>query len=399
MPYIKFSKSLLNSCVNFAIWALLLFALPTHITLAATPSCQPWADWQSFKTNFMNDGGRIVDIDTPRKHTVSEAQAYGLFFALVANDRQAFEKILRWTENNLAAGDLTSRLPAWQWGLRDDGDWGVVDDNPAADADLWIAYALGEAGRLWNDRRYVALANLLANRIWREETVDIPGLGRTLLPAPKGFNPEKGTWRLNPSYVPIQLLRRFKALYPQVSWTSVVDSSLRVLVDSAPKGFSPDWVSYKVPTGFLPDTKTRAEGSYDSIRVYLWVGMLSPAEPLRQPLLKALRPMAETIISQGLPPEKINVTTGEFTQGGPVGFSAAVIPFLDAIGEPAASLEQRQRIEARPLSERPLAYYENALALFAMGWKDAYYRFEADGLLVPRWKEQACPIPASQSSR
>ena len=109
--------------------------------------------------------------------------------------------------------------------------------------------------------------------------------------------------------------------------------------------------------------------------------------------------MAETIISQGLPPEKINVTTGEFTQGGPVGFSAAVIPFLDAIGEPAASLEQRQRIEARPLSERPLAYYENALALFAMGWKDAYYRFEADGLLVPRWKEQACPIPASQSSR
>jgi endo-1,4-beta-D-glucanase Y len=275
----------------------------------------------------------------------------------------------------------------------------VVDDNPAADADLWIAYALGEAGRLWNDRRYVALANLLANRIWREETVDIPGLGRTLLPAPKGFNPEKGTWRLNPSYVPIQLLRRFKALYPQVSWTSVVDSSLRVLVDSAPKGFSPDWVSYKVPTGFLPDTKTRAEGSYDSIRVYLWIGMLSPADPLRQPLLKALRPMAETIISQGLPPEKINVTTGEFTQGGPVGFSAAVIPFLDAIGEPAASLEQRQRIEAHPLSERPLAYYENALALFAMGWKDAYYRFEADGLLVPRWKEQACPIPASQSSR
>ena len=239
----------------------------------------------------------------------------------------------------------------------------------------------------------------MANRIWREETVDIPGLGRTVLPAPKGFNPEKGTWRLNPSYVPIQLLRRFKALYPQVSWTSVVDSSFRVLVDSAPKGFSPDWVSYKVPTGFLPDTKTRAEGSYDSIRVYLWVGMLSPAEPLRQPLLKALRPMAETIISQGLPPEKINVTTGEFTQGGPVGFSAAVIPFLDAIGEPAASLEQRQRIEARPLSERPLAYYENALALFAMGWKDAYYRFEADGLLVPRWKEKACPIPASQSSR
>jgi endoglucanase len=399
MLYSKHSRNPFRRCINHVIGAALIFALSTHVTMAAPPSCQPWSGWQTFKTRFMNDGGRIVDIGTPRKHTVSEAQAYALFFSLVANDRQAFEKILQWTENNLAAGDLTAHLPAWHWGLKDDGDWGVLDDNPASDADLWIAYALGEAGRLWNDRRYVALANLLANRIWREETVDIPGLGRTLLPAPKGFNPENGSWRLNPSYAPIQLLRRLKVLYPQVPWTGVVDSSFRMLIDSAPKGFSPDWVSYKVPTGFLPDTKTRAEGSYDSIRVYLWAGMLSPADPLRQTLLNTLRPMAETIISKGVPPEKINVTTGEFTQGGPVGFSAAVIPFLDAIGEAAASQEQRQRLEARPLAERPLAYYENALTLFAMGWKDALYRFEADGSLVPRWKEKTCPIPASPSLR
>ena len=399
MRYLMFSRKLFSSCVHYAVGTALLLTMVSNPTWAVPSSCRPWAGWQSFKNRFMNEGGRIVDIGTARKHTVSEAQAYALFFALVANDRQAFEKVLQWTENNLAEGDLTSHLPAWQWGLRDNGEWGVIDTNSASDADLWIAYALGEAGRLWNNRRYIALANLLANRIWREETVEIPGLGRTLLPAPKGFNPEKGTWRLNPSYVPIQLLRRLKALYPQSSWASVVDSSFRLLVESAPRGFSPDWVTFKAQTGFLPDTETRAEGSYDSIRVYLWVGMLSPADPLRPPLLNAFRPMADAIINQGIPPEKINVTTGEFTRTGPVGFSAAVIPFLDAIGEPAASLEQSQRLAARPLSEHPPTYYENALTLFAMGWKEAYYRFEADGSLLPRWKENACSIPANQSSR
>lgn len=399
MRYFIFPRGLLKPCADLALRTVLLFALATPAAFAAAPPCPPWAGWQAFKTTFMNEGGRIVDIDTPRKHTVSEGQAYALFFALVANDRPAFEKILRWTEDNLAAGDLTSRLPAWHWGRRDDGSWGVLDDNPASDADLWIAYALGEAGRLWNDRRYVALASLLANRIWREETADIPGLGRTLLPAPKGFTLDQATWRLNPSYAPLQLLRRFSTLYPQAAWSSVVDSSFRLLVDSAPKGFSPDWAIYQQQSGFLPDPETRAEGAYDSIRVYLWAGTLSPADPLRPPLLKAFRPMAETIISQGVPPEKINVTTGQFSQSGPPGFSAAVIPFLDALGETAASQEQGQRLAARPLAERPLAYYENALALFALGWKDGHYRFEADGALLPRWKDKACSSPANRSSR
>ena len=39
-----------------------------------------------------------------------------MFFALVANDRARFDKLLSWTEANLAGGDLTQRLPAWSWG-------------------------------------------------------------------------------------------------------------------------------------------------------------------------------------------------------------------------------------------------------------------------------------------
>ena len=54
-------------------------------------------------------------------------------------------------------------------------------------------------------------------------------------------------------------------------------SSLRLTVDTAPKGISPDWVIYDTKWGFLRDTdKDKAMGAYNAIRVYLWAGMLHP---------------------------------------------------------------------------------------------------------------------------
>ena len=52
---------------------------------------------------------------------------------------------------------------------------------------------------------------LLLQRIGREEVADIPGPGLMLLPGKVGFVAED-RWRLNPSYLPPQLLARFAAL-------------------------------------------------------------------------------------------------------------------------------------------------------------------------------------------
>jgi len=74
---------------------------PTDTT-AKTPSPAAantpiWPAWESFRTQFMNEGGRILSGAEGTGQTYSEAQAYALFFALVANDRASFEKILAWT--------------------------------------------------------------------------------------------------------------------------------------------------------------------------------------------------------------------------------------------------------------------------------------------------------------
>lgn len=354
----------------------------------ASPGAQvsSWNAWEVFKKQFMSEGGRIFSGAEGTGQTYSEAQAYALFFALVANDRPAFETLLTWTENNLCEGDMTAHLPAWLWGKRADGTWGVVDSNPASDADVWIAYALGEAGRLWNERRYRALSTLLAARILREETAELPGLGRSLLPAPKGFTPGDNRWRLNPSYMPLQVMQWLARTQPQPEWRALADSSRDIILGASPQGFSPDWTLYDVQQGFLQDTEgaEKGQGGYNAIRVYLWAGMMHPDAPDRQRLLDALAPMARFVRRHGYPPESIDILSGQHSGAAPSGFSAALLPFLKAAKEDTALQEQRLRIDARPIQAQ--AYYEQVLSLFGLGWDENSYQFTATGQLQLRWQ-------------
>jgi endoglucanase len=393
-------KASIFLCRGCQILAALYFCLGAAQAVTVEPTCQTdWPAWQSFKSGLLNEGGRVVDGSTPRKQTVSEGQAYALFFALVANDRKTFDKILEWTEKNLAKGDLTSHLPAWLWGRRDDGSWGVLDNNSASDADLWIVYALGEAGRLWGERRFVALSSLLASRILREETADLPGLGPTLLPAPRGFQTGKNTWRLNPSYLPMQLMDWLSSRSPDPTWQRISESSQRILLESAPQGFSPDWTVYEDSKGFRIDSAgaEKGAGGYNAIRVYLWAGMLAPDAPAQPRLLAAFAPMASFIARHGYPPETVNIITGEANGPGPSGFSAALLPFLAARGDSATLQGQRDRLMARP--PRPDAYYEQVLSLFAHGWMEGRYHFTKNGTLLPSWQKSCSSASSRLPSR
>ncbi|MGU7775410.1 cellulose synthase complex periplasmic endoglucanase BcsZ [Burkholderia sp. MR1-5-21] len=350
-----------------------------------------WPRWDAFKRDFVSADGRVIDVGSADVRTVSEGQAYGLFFALVANDRPAFDRMLAWTENNLAQGDLSAHLPAWLWGRAADGAWRVLDANAASDADLWIAYALVEAGRLWRERSYTARGALLAKRVLDDETAMVPGLGVTLLPGPVGFRLANDLWRVNPSYAPPQVIRGLGARLPDDRrWAALAASTGRVLLDTAPKGFSPDWALYRAGAGFAPDPSTHAESAYNAIRVYLWAGMLDPADPLAAPLLARFAPFADHIAAHGAPPEKVDTTTGVAgPNDGNGGFSAAVVPFLDARGQHALADAQAARVETLA-RQSPPGYYTSVLTLFGLGWRDGRYRFAADGTLGVHWREQPC---------
>ncbi|MBV8260152.1 MAG: cellulase [Paraburkholderia sp.] len=350
--------------------------------------CSDWNAYRTFVSRFVTADGRVVDYSTPTQQTTSEGQSYAMFFALVANDRPTFDRLLGWTRRNLAAGQFDPdnlRLPSWQWGKRPDGTWAVIDPNSASDSDLWIAYDLLQAGRLWNAPAYTALGKALAVQIARREVSDLAGLGPMLLPGPQGFV-EGGVTRLNPGYLPLPVLRALAHEQHDGPWSAIAQSALKLVTATAPHGFAPDWAAWRLGQ-FVVDPKAGDVGSYDAIRVYLWAGLAAPADPLAKPWLNAVRGMSERVAQAGVPPEKVAATTGIGTGEGPLSYWGALAPYFAALGETKSLALARSHLEALAdgMPGREPVYYDRVLGLFGTGAIEGRYHFDADGQLVPSW--------------
>ena len=347
---------------------------------------ESWTDWEQFKQVYISPQGRVIDGSSPQMITTSEGQSYALLCALIANDKPTFDRVLNWTETNLANGDLTAQLPAWLWGKeKDSPSYHVLDAHSAADSDLWIAYALAEAGRLWKDYRYKSLSYFLAERILHEESVNIPNYGWIILPGKVGFQLNTSTWRLNPSYLPLQIFRRFNVLYPKSPWQAVAQNSFKFLTQSSQKGFSPEWAMITDNNRILADEKESKVGGYNAIRVYLWLGMMSNEDEFKAPLMNTFAPMLKAIQTDGFVAEQFDLKTNTQIGYKPLGFSAAVLPFLASANDTIRINEFVEKINARKLSNSPDSYYDSVLILIGKGWQEKRYGFEKDGALTTQW--------------
>jgi endoglucanase len=361
---------------------------------AAGTCADRWPLWDAYVARFVSSDGRVIDASAGGIST-SEGQSYALFFSLVADDRALFRRLLRWTRDNLAGGQLDARLPAYKWGRRDDGSWGVLDDNSAADSDLWIGYTLLEAGRLWADGELTRTGLAVLDNVVASEVARLPGLGAMLLPAPRGFVQGR-SWRLNPSYLPLQLLEGLKSEGVPGPWREIRANTVRMIRARAIHGFVDDWVGYEPRAGFLTDPVRGAVGSYDAIRVYLWHALLDPRD--RAVARLGLDGAYDYWRARGRVPEQID-TRRPSTKAppGPVGFLAVLLPRVARDGDPGALARLMREIErARDgqLYGRPPTYYDQNLILFSQGFIERRYRFDVDGRVVPAWSEACAPTGA-----
>ncbi|MGB8260800.1 MAG: cellulose synthase complex periplasmic endoglucanase BcsZ [Terracidiphilus sp.] len=373
---------------------LLIMAL---LTLTVSGGCRqgPWTLWNAYAARFIDAQGRVIDPQGGDR-TTSEGQAYALFFALADNDRARFDQVLAWTQANLAAGDLSTHLPAWLWGKDKDGAWKTLDPNPASDADLWLAYTLVEGGRLWKNPAYTNIGRKMMAMIAIAEVDNLPGFGPMLIPGPVGFR-RPHSWTLNPSYVPVFLLERMAVIDPAGPWQQVALNTPKLLRQSAVHGFALDWVEYVPGDGFYPARSLRSKddpppmGSYDAIRVYLWAGMADPAGKMRGELIDAVPAMGVYLANHDAPPEKVSDQGIPMEQDGPVGFSAAVLPYLraNANTEKTSSRQiirlSKERDVSSGLYGKNPTYYDQNLVLFATGFFDGRFRFGPGGELKVEW--------------
>ena len=313
--------------------------------LASPPNAQaaaPLLDltWRGYLDQMVQGDGRVIDRKAGHI-TTSEGQAYALLRAVWVNDRPSFDRLLRWTRDNLQGNDPTA-LPAWKWAQREDGSWGVVDPNSATDADLWMAYALVLAAETWGERAYRDQARALLQHIWDAETRQL-GDRRVVLPGPwaQGQDPVS----VNPSYWLPFAYRAFASVDPAHDWLGLVDSTYQLLLElRGERGLTPDWAWLDATTGrpVAPpdpsDTRSQISG-YEAFRLTWTLAAEARwyADPRALAELSHQSWTADRLDSEGVLPGVIPLSGGTLGGDPYLGRYGALLPALDLMRPGAAT--------------------------------------------------------------
>lgn len=258
-----------------------LAALAAGPANAAAPAAFR-AEWFQFQTRFLLPEGRIADTGNAGV-SHSEGQGWGLLFALHADDRPGFERMLGWTRRVLRRpGD---NLHAWRF--KPDAPLPVDDPNNATDGDVCIAWALLEAGARWDMPEYSELGTAIARDILRL-LVRRVGSYSVLLPGAWGFEPAEGAV-LNPSYYVFPAFPALARAVPDPAWVRVAADGLVLLRNCrfGRWGLPPDWVTLGRADGSLTlPGNWPPRFSYDAVRVPLYLAL---AGLWNEPALEAAR--------------------------------------------------------------------------------------------------------------
>lgn len=239
--------------------------------------------YESYKRNFMTDDGRIIDYDK-NNITTSEGQSYIMLRSVIMDDKPTFDLTYKWAKNNLQRPDY---LFSWLWGENKNGEYKVLDENTAADADVDIAFALILAYEKWNQTQYLQDAQDIINSIWNNETRRI-GSYLVLMPGVNQNKDEK--IEINPSYFAPYEFRFFQKYDDLHDWNSLIDSSYYYLNQAMAKTethLPPNWFSIENGQIVLANSE-RSDFSYDAVRVFLriYVDYVRTGEKRALPILE-----------------------------------------------------------------------------------------------------------------
>lgn len=226
------------------------------------------AEWFSFRSRYMAPDGRVVDSGN-RNVSHTEGQGFSMLMAVRSDDRASFERIWGWTRRNLARP--RDALHSWRYRPADANP--VEDGNNATDGDLFLAWALLEAGQAWGVADHTQSAQAIGRDILRLLVRQAGGMS-LLLPGARGFE-RRDHLVINPSYYCFPAIRRLAAAVPDPAWVRVAGDGLTLLRSArfGRWGLPPDWLAVSkadrrlsLPSNWAP------RFSYDAVRVPLYLG-------------------------------------------------------------------------------------------------------------------------------
>lgn len=261
---------------------MMLMAKPTAYILAAAILLAPHgtfagdakldealsALWQQYKAKFIDPSGRVID-NANGGISHSEGQGYSMLLAKRFGDKDAFAKAWLWTQRNLLV--RPDRLAAWRWDPTSTSH--VTDTNNATDGDLFMAWALFEAGEKWNEPNYMHAAQELADATARADVAPSQ-FGPILKPGAAGFDAkdQRDGPVVNLSYWVFPALETLHERSDAADWSALAATGRKLIAEAqfGPRKLPSNWVALgggsPVPAAGFP----RLFG-YDAIRIPLYL--------------------------------------------------------------------------------------------------------------------------------
>ncbi|WP_203074896.1 glycosyl hydrolase family 8 [Falsiroseomonas ponticola] len=227
-------------------------------------------DWTEFRRRYLLAEGRVVDTGN-RNVSHSEGQGYAMLAAVRADDQGSFGRMLGWTLANLKRRE--DNLCSWRF--QPDQQPNVTDTNNASDGDLFIAWALLEAGARWANADYRRRAIAIGRDLLRSCAVQVNGRWM-LLPGAYGFQGRSRTV-LNLSYCAFPALRALGREIGDPVWGRLETDGLALLGQArfGRYGLPPDWLEMRANGDIAPAEGWPPRFSFDAVRIPLnivWAG-------------------------------------------------------------------------------------------------------------------------------
>lgn len=335
-------------------------AAPNRPALTVEAGDYLLAGWALYSSRFVTDEGRVVDDDNG-SISHSESQGYGLLLAAAAGDRARFERIWRWTEQELFVRD--DDLAAWRWDPA--ATPRITDRNDATDGDILIAWALLRGAERWGETSWRHRARRIADAVARHATQDVGRL-TVLMPGASGFaaGEQADGPVVNLSYWVFPALQELETISPALAGAKLRESGLDLAREArfGRDALPTDWISLAARNP-VPARSFAPVFGYNAVRIPLYLAWEGEAgRALLQPYLDAWGG------ESGSGPHVVDVAVD--LRADP----------LDAPGYEAISDLVACALTARPASERtrnfvPTTYYPSTLHLLSlMAFAERYPR-------------------------
>lgn len=287
------------------------------------------ADWDQYRQRFLAPDGRIEDTGNGNiSH--SEGQGWGMLFAVAADDRQAFDRLWRWTDQTLRRQDIA----LFSWRYDPAATPPIADLNDASDGDVLIAWALLRAGQRWGDAELLLKSAEIRNAIALRLVRRVQGY-TTLLAGIEGFDQPAGTI-INLSYLVIPAFVEFDRVEHDGPWKELLSDAPRLLklARFGTYNLPPDWMLLPDRGRPYPASGWPPRFSFDAVRIplyYRWGGLDANNPELLRPFDKFWR-------SEGKhrPPAWVNLDDGSVAPYAISTGVAAIHAYLIGASAPAS---------------------------------------------------------------